>query len=108
MRTPFVWGTALALVCGLVPAAWGPAAATPAGAGAAAGSAAPAAAAPAAGAPASLWTFLCPTPEQKEACKGMFCNSTFGQLMNNSLKPASALTGGLIPGCCPPVTAADL
>ncbi len=80
--------------------------------------AAPAAVAPAAAAPtavstttvattttpapqANLWSFLCPTPEQKAACKAKFCGSMFGQFINNSLAPAGALTGGIIGPCCP-------
>jgi hypothetical protein len=37
---------------------------------------------------------------QLAECKRKFCASPVGQLLNNSLKPVSALTGGLIGGCC--------
>src|SRR5262245_11179357 len=99
-------GLALALLCGVVPVARSqvglPAAGgVPPAAGAAglAGPAAaqpPVAAAPAA-APRNLWSFLCPTAEQKAECKEKICKSMIGQLLNNSLKPASAFTGGVIP-----------
>jgi hypothetical protein len=65
------------------------------------------AAAPAA-APANLWTFLCPPPEMTAACKAKFCESGLGRLLNNGLNPLSTLTGGLVPSCCPPFTAANL
>jgi hypothetical protein len=48
-----------------------------------------------------MWSCLCPTPEQTAYCKALFCSTQFGQLFNNSLAPASALTGGVIPQCCP-------
>src|SRR5438874_2236233 len=65
--------------------------------------AAPAAgAAPAAPAqPANLWSFLCPTPEQKAACKAKLCALPITQLFDNMLMPVSLITGGLITGCCP-------
>jgi hypothetical protein len=42
--------------------------------------------------------------------KLFWCNSVLGQLFNNMLKPANALTGGVVPLCCPPlgVNPADL
>jgi hypothetical protein len=105
-------GLSVALLAGLVGGARGqvaaPAAAVPAVPVAAAPvAAAPAAAAPAA-APSNLWTFLCPSPEQKAACKAKFCASTFGQLISNSMLPLGAFTGGVIPNCCPQFPAADL
>jgi hypothetical protein len=48
-----------------------------------------------------MWSCLCPTPAQLAACKAAFCNTQFGALFNNSLAPLSALTGGVIPQCCP-------
>ncbi len=45
------------------------------------------------------------TPDQKASCaakKDKFCRSPVGQLLNNVAKPASAFSGGLITGCCPP------
>src|SRR5262249_55617453 len=65
------------------------------------------AAAPAA-APANLFSFICPTPEQKQACKEKICNCALGQMLNNGLKPMSTMTGGIIPTICPEVKAADL
>jgi hypothetical protein len=55
----------------------------------------------AAAAPRNIWSFLCLTDAQKAKCKAQFCGSQFGQLINNSLAPASALTGGVISQCCP-------
>jgi hypothetical protein len=81
-----------------------PTAGAPAAAAAVPG--APVAAAPAA--PSNIWSFLCPTADQKAACKAKICNSQIGQLMNNSLLPVGALTGGLIGPFCPPVSPADL
>src|SRR5262245_39866505 len=103
MRSPITWSAAVAFVCGLAPAAWGQAEALPAAVPVAA-PAPVAAAAPA----RNLWTFLCPTQEMLDRKKEKFCNSMFGQLFNNGLKAPSALTGGVIPGCCPPVKKSDL
>ncbi|HEX5272152.1 MAG TPA: hypothetical protein VFW33_16765, partial [Gemmataceae bacterium] len=43
-------------------------------------------------------------------CKAKCCNSQLGQLLNNTLRPVSALSGGLVPPLCPPnaVNPADL
>jgi hypothetical protein len=106
-----MWGAAVALACGLTPAAWGQVdvpGAAPAAATATAATPGAAATATAAAPQRNLWTFLCPPQEWKDRCKEKFCRSTFGQLINNSFKPASALTGGVIPGCCPPVLKSDL
>jgi hypothetical protein len=86
----------------------GAAGAAGASTGAAAGTAADAAAKP--GPIKNLWTFLCPTKEQKDACKQKFCQSMAGQLVNSMLKPITMFSGGLMPDCCPPnqPTAADL
>jgi hypothetical protein len=103
-----VWKTTLyasAVLAGIVPAAFSQATSVPAVG--AAGPAAPAAAAPA-GPTNNLWTFLCPSPAQKAACKEAFCNSAFGQLINNSTMPMSFMSGGLIPSCCPAVDPAAL
>jgi hypothetical protein len=56
---------------------------------------------PATAPPRNIWTFLCLSPEQRARCKAKFCASQFGQLTNNSLAPVAALTGGVIPQCCP-------
>src|SRR5437763_2091368 len=39
--------------------------------------------------------------ELKAKWKVAFCQSPFGALTNNGLKPITALSGGLIGGCCP-------
>ncbi len=66
-------------------------------------------AAPAAAAPANnLWSFLCPTPAQTAACKQKLCASPLVQFFGSALAPARALSGGLMPTCCPPVNPADL
>jgi hypothetical protein len=54
-------------------------------------------------APFSIWTFLGLTPEAKAACLLKLCNSPLGLLLTNSIKPVSALSGGIISGCCPAV-----
>jgi hypothetical protein len=82
-----------------------PGAAAPAAAPAAA--VPPTAAAPAA-APGNLWSFICLTPEQKAACIQKICNCPLGQMLNNGLKPMSAMSGGLIPTFCPAISPADL
>lgn len=51
-------------------------------------------------APANLFSFFCPTPEQKEECRRKFCNSKLGQLLSQGMKPVSILSGGIIE-CCP-------
>jgi hypothetical protein len=65
------------------------------------------AAAPAA-APRNIWSFLCRTPEQKQACRDRLCNSKLGQFVNQGLKPAGVLSGGLIGPFCPGFTQEDL
>jgi hypothetical protein len=106
-----LWGVAVG-ACAPMPAP--PGGAFPGAAGAAGGAATPGAGfPPAAGAPApaapapprNIYSFLCPTPEQKAACLAKICNSPIGQMLNNSLKPAGALTGGLVGPFCPQVTA---
>jgi hypothetical protein len=70
--------------------------------------AAPAAAPP----PASggtLWQYLGLSKEQKLQCKYDLCNTPFGQLLNNSTRPLSLFSGGVIPPFCPTVPSpADL
>jgi hypothetical protein len=103
----------LAAVIGLTPEAFAqqfpgipsptPAPAVPA---AAAGEAA---AAPPAAPQANLFSFLCPTQAQKQACKECLCQSQLGLLFNNGLAPVTALSGGLIAPLCPGTpTAAEL
>jgi hypothetical protein len=45
-----------------------------------------------------------------EYCRAKLCNSTLGQLLNNSLKPVGVFSGGLVPSLCPPnnVNPADM
>jgi len=109
MMTWKKYGIGLAFLAGLAPTIRAqaiPAAPAPA-AGAAA--TATAVATPATAGPTkNIWSFLCPSAEQKAACKEKFCNCALGQLINNSLKPAGALTGGIVPNLCPEVTPADL
>lgn len=59
-------------------------------------------------APRNIWSFLCMTPEQRAACRQKICDCPLGQLLNNSLAPATAFTGGLVPPLCPPVDPRDL
>src|SRR5262245_39767694 len=66
--------------------------------------AAPAAAVPAA--PANLWSFLCPTPAQKAACKLCFCNSILGKMVSSMMGPVSVFSGGLFQSRCPAAQAA--
>ena len=73
----------------------------PAGAAAAAPAGAPAVAAPAAPA-GNIWSKICLTPEQKEACKKKLCASPIVQLLGGALAPARAFSGGLLPPFCPP------
>jgi hypothetical protein len=56
----------------------------------------------------NLWSFLCPNDAQKEKLKACFCGSQFGRLINNSMAPVSALTGGVLPQLCPALDPADL
>jgi hypothetical protein len=101
--------TGLVLMAGLGPKAMAQGVGVPAGPVAAPVVAGPAVvgAAPAP-APANLWTFLCPPPEKMAACKAYFCASPLGTMFNNGMAPLSALSGGLLPSCCPPYLAADL
>ncbi len=72
--------------------------ASAAGGGGAAGGAGAGAAA--AGEKKGLLGRLFAGPEARAARRKRFCNSPAGQLVNNLLKPVSALTGGLIPPLC--------
>ncbi len=99
-------GLALLLTCGVggwaqdIPGVGAPPPpAAAAGVGAAGG---------AAGGAKNLWSFFCMTPEQKAACRAKLCSCKLFQLLNNSLKPASALTGGIIPDFCPAISPAAL
>jgi hypothetical protein len=80
-----------------------------AGAGATGATSATTAAAPAA-APASggtIWNFFGINKAGLTQCKVRFCKSNLGLLVGNSMKPMSAMTGGLLPQCCPRVLIDD-
>jgi hypothetical protein len=112
MKTWQRYGAGLAVAVGFLAQARAqsfpgvPTVAPPPAAAAAAGAAAPAApAAPS----ANLWSFLCPSQEQKKACKECLCQSQFGLLLNNTLAPLRMFTGGVVPPLCPGLpTAAEL
>jgi hypothetical protein len=61
----------------------------------------PPAAAPAA--PANIWNFFGINKTCLKDFKIRFCKSNLGLLMGNMMKPASAMSGGLLPQCCPRV-----
>jgi hypothetical protein len=92
----------LVLTTSLTPQLW---AQLPAAAGAAAAPAAaagaPAAAGAAAGAakPGLFMRLL----DAKAACRERLCRSQLGLLLNNTLKPIGAFSGGLVPELCPPI-----
>jgi hypothetical protein len=48
----------------------------------------------------NLWSFICPTPDQKMACKLWWCNTALGQLVNGASGPVGMATGGLMGGRC--------
>jgi hypothetical protein len=103
----------LAITAGLTPGAKAQAPAIPAAPALPAAAAGPSFLAPGVAAPAAvpqntLWSFLGISIPQKQACRDWICQSPCGQLLNNGLAPVSFISGGLFPGFCPPVTAADL
>ena len=51
--------------------------------------------------PTTLWSFLGLSKANLAGCKASFCQSQLGSLVNNGMLPFSALTGGIIGGCCP-------
>jgi hypothetical protein len=104
MKVWYQCGIGLALLAGLTPGVRAQIGAPAAPAGAAAPAAGAAPAAP----PNNIWTKLFPTAEQKEACREKLCKIPLVQLLSNTLKPAGALTGGIIPSLCPDVTMEDL
>jgi hypothetical protein len=101
-RTPFLLGSCAILVLSLG------AKAQDFGAAAAAGGAA--GAPPAAPAGANLFTMLLPPPELAERCRQKLCKCEIVKLLKQSLLPASAATGGIIPvgNCCPAIKKEDL
>jgi hypothetical protein len=44
----------------------------------------------------NLWSFLCPTPEQVQACKEQVRDCPLGQLLISASKPLSLFTGGIL------------
>ncbi len=94
MKTWQSFCTALAACAGLTPGLWAQVPAAPA----AAGAAAPAA--------TGLGAKLGSLHDKKAACLDKLCTTPLGQLLNNMTKPASAMTGGVIPGLCPVVPSA--
>jgi hypothetical protein len=93
----------LALLAGLTPSVWAQIPLTPPSAGGATMLAAPPAAQP-----TTIWDKLGLSKIQREACKEYMCKTQIGQLMNNSLAPIGALTGGIFGPCCPPFNKEDL
>ncbi len=95
----------LLLLGGLTPKLWAQA---PAAAPAPAAAGATATAASSASGGQTLWKFLGLSKDNIKGCKDKFCASQIGLMTNNFLKPVNALAGGMVPSCCPPVSAADL
>src|SRR5262249_4562558 len=95
----------LAAAAGLSRPVWAQAPAplaAPGAAAAAPSAAAGGAAAPAAGGgPQTIWSLLGLSKENCQQCKEKFCKSQLGLLATNGMKPLSALSGGIIPSCCP-------
>jgi hypothetical protein len=65
-------------------------------------------AAPTTGTPGTLWNFLGISKANCAECKQKICASQFGMLLSSGMKPLSGLTGGILPGCCPPTSPAQL
>lgn len=57
--------------------------------------------------PQTLWSFLGCSWDQKEECRRMFCQLPLGQMVGNAGAPLGAITGGLIPNCCPQTPSAQ-
>ena len=113
------WWLGLAVAAGVTEGAWARVPALPGGAAPAVPAAAPGGMVP--GAPGSadvvppepggMLGNICKTCEYvKYKCKQAMCNSVLGQMLNNTLLPMSAVSGGLVPPLCPPnaVNPADL
>src|SRR6266481_7133585 len=106
-----IWTKCLSLVAitGMSASAW---AQDPAGAGGAAtggavstGTAAVPAAAPAGG--GTIWNFFGINKAGLRECKVRLCKSNIGMMLGNMMKPAGAMSGGLLPQCCPKVLQDD-
>jgi hypothetical protein len=65
----------------------------------------PVPAAPAGG--GTIWNFFGINKAGLRECKVKLCKSNIGLMMGNMLKPASAMSGGLLPQCCPKVLNED-
>ncbi len=83
----------------------GAGAAGTAGAGAGAGAGATPAAAPAGG--GTIWNFFGINKAGLRECKVRLCKSNIGMMLGNMMKPAGAMSGGLLPQCCPKVLQED-
>ncbi|HEV2950023.1 MAG TPA: hypothetical protein VGX70_21780 [Gemmataceae bacterium] len=64
------------------------------------------AAAPAAGG-GTIWNFFGINKAGLKECKIKLCKSNIGILLGNTMKPMSAMSGGLLPSCCPKVLNED-
>src|SRR5438128_465385 len=93
MKTWRTFITALTACAGLAPAVWAQVPPPP--------PAVVVAPAPAPAPVVTVWAKLGITPEGCARCKEKFCTSPLGQLINNGLKPVSAISGGIIGNCCP-------
>lgn len=102
MQRRHMWWTSLLFASSIVPCA---VAQVPAGAAAAATAAAPGLIAAAPAAQPTLCSWLGCSWEQKEECRRMLCKLPIGQMLNNATAPLGLLSGGLVPGFCPPASA---
>src|SRR5439155_18956912 len=102
------YSASLALAAGFTPSVWAQIPVAPAAPAGATGVAAAGAAPAPAPAPATLWSFLGISKDQMAACKAKLCQTPLGGLLNNMLKPVSAMSGGLVGPCCPTINVADL
>jgi hypothetical protein len=51
-------------------------------------------------APRNIWSFFMKTPEQRDRCKDLFCNSPIGKMTSAAAGPIGAMSGGLIENRC--------
>jgi hypothetical protein len=100
MKTWQSYCTALAACAGLTVNLWAQAPAAPAAPAAATtvGAATPA--------PTGIAAQIISLQSLKASCLDKFCPTPLGQFVNNMTKPLSALSGGLLPGCCPVIPGA--
>lgn len=52
-------------------------------------------------APNNIWSKLCPTQEQLQACLQKLCSIPLFQFLQGAIAPMSAVSGGLVPQLCP-------